>query len=127
VAPLDDDQDARPITSLEEVPGTPGYRRPQLQNPTPEPAAPEGGTPAADPAPRRRLRRLTCCVCGDLAPAFQQWWNRDTGYGLCPACANWLRGRPDYDPEEFRQLYGEEGIHWFWTMPEGLGDSTLGG
>jgi len=28
---------------------------------------------------------LTCAVCGGNAPG-RQWWNRDTGYGVCPTC-----------------------------------------
>lgn len=61
------------------------------------------------------MLRLTCCVCGELARALHQWWNRDTGYGLCGRCAAWLKTRPDYDPAEFRSCYGDEGVHW---MPE---------
>lgn len=57
--------------------------------------------------------RLTCCVCGALAPARRQWWNRDHGFGLCGRCAAWLKTRKDYDPEEFTSCYGHEGIHWF--------------
>jgi hypothetical protein len=60
--------------------------------------------------------RLTCCVCGAPAPAVKQWWNRDTGYGLCGKCAAWLQTRPDYHAEEFRSYYGDEGVHW---IPEG--------
>ena len=29
---------------------------------------------------------LICACCGEKAPAKKQWWNRDTGYGICPAC-----------------------------------------
>ena len=55
---------------------------------------------------------LECCCCGGPAPAKKQWWNRDKGYGLCGKCAVWIKKRPDYDPEEFTQNYGEEGVHW---------------
>lgn len=68
------------------------------------------------PAPVRRLRRLECCCCGNAAPAYAQWWNRDTGFGLCGRCATWIRSRKIYDAEEFTSLYGEEGTHW---LPEG--------
>jgi uncharacterized C2H2 Zn-finger protein len=57
--------------------------------------------------------RLTCAVCGDLARAEKQWFNRDRGYGLCGRCAAWLKTRKDYDPEEFESNYGREGVHWF--------------
>lgn len=59
--------------------------------------------------------RLTCCVCGAPAAARKHWWNRDAGFGLCGRCAKWLKGRRDYNAEEFKQNYGEEGVHW---MPE---------
>jgi hypothetical protein len=29
---------------------------------------------------------LVCAVCGGPAPARKQWWNRDTGFGVCPGC-----------------------------------------
>ena len=58
------------------------------------------------------MLRLTCCVCGDYAPAWKQWWNRDRGYGLCGRCAEWLKRRPEYNPEEFQSYYGDEGVHW---------------
>lgn len=61
--------------------------------------------------------RLTCCVCGASAPAHKQWWNRDRGFGLCGRCAAWLKTRRDYNAEEFRQNYGDEGIHWIAEVP----------
>lgn len=59
------------------------------------------------------IRRLVCCCCGDAAPALKQWWNRDTGFGLCGRCARWLKARPDYNEVEFTSNYGHEGVHWF--------------
>lgn len=59
------------------------------------------------------MLRLTCCCCGELALARKQWWNRDTGYGLCGGCAQMIQARPDYDPAYFRSCYGDEGVHWF--------------
>jgi hypothetical protein len=38
---------------------------------------------------------LTCCCCGGDAPAYQQWWNRDKGYGLCGRCATTIKARKD--------------------------------
>lgn len=66
----------------------------------------------------RRVLRLTCCCCGDLAPAFEHWPNRDRGFGLCGKCAVWIKTRPrtvEPNPtdDEFRRCYGEEGRHWF--------------
>jgi hypothetical protein len=56
---------------------------------------------------------LTCCCCGGGAPAQKQWFNRDRGYGLCGGCADYIKGRPDYNVDEFRSCYGDEGVHWF--------------
>ena len=33
-----------------------------------------------------KRRTLICACCGGLAPAYKQWWNQDTGYGVCPRC-----------------------------------------
>jgi hypothetical protein len=59
------------------------------------------------------MKRLECCVCGDSAKAAKQWFNRDTGYGLCGKCAAWLKSRRDYNADEFTDNYGREGVHWF--------------
>lgn len=64
-----------------------------------------------------RLLILTCCVCGERAPAYKHWYNRDQGYGLCGQCAALLQRRPDYDPQEFTTNYGREGVHWI-ALPE---------
>jgi len=61
---------------------------------------------------------LTCCVCGAGAKAVKQWWNRDRGYGLCGACAAWLKSRPDYNQAEFDSYYGVEGVHWLPLEPQ---------
>ena len=60
----------------------------------------------------KRLRRLTCCCCDASTQAYAQWWNRDTGYGLCGRCAVWLMSRPDYNEVEFTDRYGHAGVHW---------------
>jgi hypothetical protein len=53
---------------------------------------------------------LDCCCCGLGAPAKEQWWNRDRGYGLCGRCAEELKAK--MTPEEFTSCYGHEGVHW---------------
>lgn len=60
------------------------------------------------------VRRLTCSCCGE-GTRGRQWWNRDTGYGLCVKCADWIKTRKEgkyYDADEFRRSYGEKGVHW---------------
>lgn len=55
------------------------------------------------------VKRLTCCCCGSSMQG-RQWWNRDTGYGLCNACIPYCRKRQD--EEEMRRNYGELGVHY---------------
>jgi hypothetical protein len=57
------------------------------------------------------VRRLTCCCCGEVTRG-RQWHNRDTGYGLCPKCADWIIGRDNMSPEEFTSCYGVRGVHF---------------
>jgi hypothetical protein len=64
------------------------------------------------------IRVLECCCCGESTRG-RQWWNRDTGYGICGACIKWFRTsrKPDRDDpreseEQIRDYYGIEGIHF---------------
>ena len=69
-----------------------------------------------DLPPVPALLNLTCCCCGDEAPAFKQWWNRDTGYGLCGRCAHSIQhaqGTAAMAAAEFTSCYGHPGVHWF--------------
>jgi hypothetical protein len=52
---------------------------------------------------------LDCCCCGGYVKG-RQWWNRDTGYGICPSCAEWISKRET--PETMRNNYGVEGVHY---------------
>lgn len=63
-----------------------------------------------------RVRRLTCCCCG-AATRGRQWHNRDTGFGLCADCADWIQTRPLRNTdrptdEEMQQTYGIRGVHY---------------
>lgn len=58
-----------------------------------------------------RLRHLICCCCGQYAPAYAQWWNRDTGYGYCGSCAE------RYHIADHDESYGNAGIHWLHANP----------
>lgn len=50
---------------------------------------------------------LTCHCC--LAETRgRQWWNRDTGFGTCPKCGEWLISRG----EDAEFLTGQRGTHW---------------
>lgn len=52
---------------------------------------------------------LECNCCGN-GTRGRQWWNRDTGYGMCAECLTYVRskGMPD---AEIRDYYGIEGVH----------------
>jgi hypothetical protein len=56
------------------------------------------------------IRRLTCCCCGGSTRG-RQWHNRDTGYGLCARCYEWIRNGGKESPEDMLSYYGEPGIH----------------
>jgi hypothetical protein len=53
---------------------------------------------------------LECCCCGGDAGNWQQWWNRDDGYGCCARCVEDMlkQGSPQ---EEIDLNYGKAGLH----------------
>jgi hypothetical protein len=51
---------------------------------------------------------LTCCCCGNGLWG-RQWWNRDTGYGLCNGCIEYCGVKPN---EDYNRSYGYRGIHF---------------
>lgn len=55
-------------------------------------------------------RHLTCCVCSAPAGRWQQHWNRDTGWGICPPCAAEQAGTET--PERMVELYGQPGVNY---------------
>ena len=56
-------------------------------------------------------RNLSCCCCGSASGRWQQWWNRDTGWGVCVRCVEIERKRGTSE-EEIVELYGREGVNW---------------
>jgi len=56
-------------------------------------------------------RNLTCCCCGESAGKWAQWFNRDTGYGVCAKCVEWVRSRGESE-SEIRSNYGIEGVNY---------------
>jgi hypothetical protein len=54
---------------------------------------------------------MKCSCCGGYAGRFEQWHNRDTGYGVCSSCITWLKGRGVSDTE-IKQNYGVEGVNY---------------
>ncbi len=57
----------------------------------------------------RKLKWLTCCCCG-LDHKGRQWYNRDTGYGLCNNCAVELE--EETSAANMKECYGIKGIHY---------------
>ena len=67
----------------------------------------------ADYDHQKRVQRvvdLSCCCCGN-GTRGRQWWNRDTGYGICSSCITWMRGRGTSEAE-IASSYGREGYHF---------------
>jgi hypothetical protein len=56
-------------------------------------------------------RRLRCACCGGDAGRWTQWFNQDTGYGICQSCVQWQLGRRT-DPTEIARHYGKEGVNY---------------
>jgi len=56
-----------------------------------------------------RLKWLDCACCGQETYA-RQWWNQDTGYGLCDRCAKMIIAKDG--PEYTNQCYGRKGEHY---------------
>lgn len=59
----------------------------------------------------KRPRSLICCCCGSGCIG-RQWWNRDTGYGICVPCANQWETNPKVGPDELKQSCGVRGVHF---------------
>lgn len=52
---------------------------------------------------------LQCACCGGDAPAKKQWFNRDTGYGICHRC--YLEDLTKVGPALAQSYYGLTGVH----------------
>ncbi len=67
---------------------------------------------------------LICACCGGIAPSKKQWWNRDTG---CGVCANCFRSVIEHEFSTFKNaeaidyaLNGKPGLHHSLDIPEGM-------
>lgn len=58
-----------------------------------------------------KVRRLTCCCCGEDAGSFEQHPNRDDGFGICASCIARFR-RDGMSEAEILDLYGREGVNF---------------
>jgi hypothetical protein len=62
---------------------------------------------------KKPIHTLACCVCGQPARC-RQWWNRDTGYGVCAQ-----HGKDEIERNgntQAESYYGVQGYHW--DIPE---------
>lgn len=53
---------------------------------------------------------LECCCCGN-GTIGRQWWNRDTGYGLCQDCIGY-NGVSNVAIGDTADSFGVRGYHW---------------
>jgi len=65
-----------------------------------------------------------CSSCGEGAGIWEQWHNKDTGFGLCAACGYSIPRRTMFgrlteyaDPQEMTRTYGVEGVHRPFATP----------
>lgn len=56
-----------------------------------------------------KIKNLICATCGCSAPAYKQWWNRDTGYGVCARC--YIESVQRHGEEVSIDYFGRPGIH----------------
>lgn len=61
------------------------------------------------PAAYKKPISLECCCCGNRTIG-RQWYNRDTGYGVCEPCATKIALTET--PEYMRSTYGIYGVHY---------------
>jgi hypothetical protein len=57
------------------------------------------------------MSQMICSCCAGWAGAFKQHSNRDSGYGICRSCVDWLLARGT-SPEEIKRNYGVSGVHY---------------
>lgn len=63
----------------------------------------------------RPIRDLTCCCCGSWTRG-RQWWNRDTGFGLCDDCHD-VNGVAHVEEGVEVSGFGIRGVHWGLRAP----------
>lgn len=65
------------------------------------------------------IHHLTCCICGEEAGKFEQHWNRDTGWGVCPRCVSEQAVKES--PDEIQFNYGKVGVNYEQPMVRYMG------
>ena len=67
-----------------------------------------GREPAKESEMKKKRRLLICNCCGNSAGRWYQWWNRDTGFGICARCA----AEQAKDIQELTRNCGIAGVHF---------------
>lgn len=60
---------------------------------------------------KTRPRRLQCAVCGQTAWG-RQWWNQDTGFGVCTRCGDQWSALSKDELGSVERAYGPRGEYW---------------
>jgi len=60
---------------------------------------------------QHRPKRLRCSVCGQAAWG-RQWWNQDTGYGVCARCGDEWPAASKGELGDVERTFGTRGIYW---------------
>ncbi|MDD2609437.1 MAG: hypothetical protein PHX60_07020 [Giesbergeria sp.] len=55
---------------------------------------------------------LQCCCCGESAGNWEQWHNRDKGFGICRECADWIMSDRWTNPLIFCKNNGLPGVNY---------------
>ena len=64
---------------------------------------------ALKPMPPVPIKELECCCCG-RETLGRQWWNMDTGFGLCVKCAD--RFSKSEHAHDMKKSHGNLGFHY---------------
>jgi len=62
-----------------------------------------------DPMVKKVGLRCACCDCD--AGTWQQWWNQDCGYGVCPSCVKWMLESGETE-KYIKDCFGHEDVNW---------------
>ena len=60
---------------------------------------------------KNNIKTLYCACCGGMTKG-RQYWNQDTGYGICPKCVEWIKNKSADGVEYVNQAYGKEGYNY---------------
>ena len=64
----------------------------------------------------QKITSLSCACCGQ-GTRGRQYWNQDTGYGICSKCVDWItekekNNKYETGEEYIKRCYGVEGYNF---------------